>query len=139
MLKEFKEFIAKGNVLDLAVGVVIGAAFGKIVDSLVKDLLMPPIGLLTGGIDFSKQFVVLKEGTVAGPYPTPEVAATSGAVTLNYGAFINNIITFLIIAFAIFMVVKVANKLRRKEEEAPAAPSNEEVLLTEIRDILKSK
>jgi len=139
MWKEFREFISKGNVLDLAVGVVIGAAFGKIIDSFVKDIIMPPIGLLTGGIDFNRQFLVLKEGAQAGPYPTPEIAATAGAVTLNYGMFINTVITFLIIAAAIFMVVKAANKMRKQEEAAPAPPSNEEVLLTEIRDLLKAK
>ncbi len=139
MWKEFREFIAKGNVLDLAVGVVIGGAFGKIIDSFVKDIIMPPVGLLTGGIDFNQQFMVLKEGSVAGPYPTPAAAVEAGAVTLNYGAFVNSVITFLIIAAAIFMVVKAANKMRRKEEAAPEAPSNQEVLLTEIRDLLKTK
>lgn len=139
MLKEFREFIAKGNVLDLAVGVIIGAAFGKIVDSFVKDIIMPPIGLLTGGIDFSQQFLVMKEGSAPGPYPSMAAATEAGAVTLNYGSFINTLISFLIISFAIFMVVKAANKMRKQEEAAPAGPSNEEVLLAEIRDLLKAK
>jgi large conductance mechanosensitive channel len=116
-VKEFREFALKGSVLDLAVGVVIGAAFGKIVDSLVKDILMPPIGLLTGGIDFTNQFVTLK-----GPLlPTLDAAQKAGAVTLNYGAFLSSIVTFLIVAFAIFLVVRRINAMRRKAE-TPAAP-----------------
>ena len=131
MYKEFKSFIMKGNVLDLAVAVIIGAAFGKIVSSFVNDILMPPIGMLLGNTDFSDLKIVLKEGT-----------ETVQAVTLNYGVFINTIIDFVIIGFAIFLVVKVYNKTQKKKEEAPAAPpapSKEEVLLGEIRDILKEK
>jgi large conductance mechanosensitive channel len=119
MGKEFREFALKGSVVDLAVGVVIGAAFGKIVDSLVKDIIMPPIGLLTGGIDFTNHFVTLK-GPVA---PTLEAAQAAGSVTMNWGVFINTIIAFLIVAFAIFLVIKQVNRLRRKEEAAPPPPS----------------
>src|SRR3954451_12962710 len=102
MLREFREFAVKGNVVDMAVGVIIGAAFGKIVDSLVKDLIMPPIGLVLGKMDFTNLFVVLRQGTVAGPYATVEVAQKAGAVTLNYGVFINNLVSFMIVAFAVF-------------------------------------
>lgn len=140
MLKEFREFIAKGNVLDLAVGVVIGAAFGAIVNSFVKDILNPIIGL-AGKANFDNMFLVLKGGNGA-TFNTPEEAAKAGAVTLNYGMFLTVVLNFLIVAFAIFLVVKAANRLRRQEEAAPAAPpapSNEEVLLTEIRDLLKAK
>jgi len=121
MLKEFKEFALRGNVVDMAVGIIIGAAFGAIVNSLVVDMLMPPIGLLLGRIDFSNLFVVLKEGTQAGPYASLAAAKQAGAVTLNLGVFINTIISFLIIAFAIFLVIRQINKLKRKAE-APAAP-----------------
>lgn len=138
MLKEFKEFAMKGNVLDLAVGVVIGAAFGKIVDSLVKDLIMPIVGLLTGGVDFSNMFAVLKAGATPGPYSTVEAAAKAGAVTFNYGVFINTIISFIIIAFAIFLLVKAYNKAKKAEPPpAPAAPPEDVLLLREIRDSLK--
>ncbi len=140
MLKEFKEFAMRGNVVDMAVGIIIGAAFGKIVDSLVKDLIMPPIGLLLGKVDFSNLFFVLKEGAAGGPYLTVEAAQKAGAVTFNYGAFINTIISFLIVAFAVFMLIRAINRLKRKEEEAPAAPAappEEVVLLREIRDSLK--
>jgi large conductance mechanosensitive channel len=131
MLKEFREFIARGNVVDLAVGVIIGGAFGAIVKSLVDDIIMPPIGLATGGIDFAAQKLVLKaaEGKAA-------------AVTINYGVFINTVITFLIVAFVIFLVVKGVNSLRREEAAAPAepaAPTTSEALLSEIRDLLKTK
>jgi large conductance mechanosensitive channel len=119
MLKEFKEFVMRGNVLDLAVGIVIGAAFGAIVKSLVDDVIMPPIGLALGNVDFSNLFVVLKEGTkAAAPYATLAEAKAAGAVTLNYGLFLNSIVAFLIVAFAIFLVVRVANRLQPK----PAAP-----------------
>ena len=131
MLKEFKGFIMKGNVLDLAVAVIIGGAFGKIVTSFVNDVLMPPIGLLLGNVDFSDLKVILKEAV-----------GETAAVTLNYGAFVNTIIDFLIIGFSIFMVIKLYNKTQKKKEEAPAAPpapSKQEVLLSEIRDILKEK
>lgn len=114
LIKEFREFAIKGSVLDLAIGIMIGAAFGKIVDSLVKDILMPPIGLVLGGIDFTNQFVTLK-----GPIlPTLEEAQKAGAVTLNYGAFINAVVSFLIVAFAIFLIVRRINAMRRKSEQA---------------------
>jgi large conductance mechanosensitive channel len=120
MLKEFREFAMKGNVVDLAVGVVIGAAFGKIVDSLVKDVIMPPIGRLLGGVDFSNLFVALS----GGPFPTLKAAQDAGVATLNYGLFINAVINFLIIAFALFMVVKAINTMRREEAAAPPPPSS---------------
>ena len=120
MLKEFKEFALKGNVLDMAVGIIIGAAFGTIVQSLVKDVLMPPIGLLVGNVDFSELFFVLKQGAkAAGPYSTLKDAA-AGAVTLNYGLFINSVVSFLIVAFSIFLVVKGFQQIR-KREAAPVA------------------
>ncbi len=131
MLKEFKAFAVRGNVMDMAVGIIIGAAFGKIVSSLVADMVMPPLGLLLGGIDFSAFSLVLK--AAEGDVP---------AVTLNYGLFIQSLVDFLIIAFAVFMMIKGVNKLHRKREEtppAPPAPSPEETLLTEIRDILKQQ
>ncbi|GAA3983528.1 large-conductance mechanosensitive channel protein MscL [Mucilaginibacter dorajii] len=131
VIKEFKEFAMRGNVVDLAVGVIIGAAFGKIVTSLVADIIMPPIGMLTGGIDFKDLKYVLKPGVGK----TPETA-------INYGLFINNVIDFLIVAFCIFLIVKGINTLKKKEEAAPAAPAEptkEEVLLTEIRDLLAKK
>jgi large conductance mechanosensitive channel len=144
MLKEFKEFAVKGNVLDMAVGIIIGAAFGTIVKSLVNDVIMPPIGLATGGVDFSQLFFTLSEGASAGPYATLAAAQEAGAVTINYGLFINEVITFVIVAFAVFMVVRSFNKLRKTEEEAPAPvappePSVEETLLSEIRDILEAQ
>ncbi len=133
MLKEFKEFAMRGNVIDLAVGVVIGGAFGKIVTSLVDQIIMPVIGLITGGIDFSEMKWVLKPADLSNPaHKVPEVA-------VQYGAFINTLIQFIIIAFAIFVVVKIINKLSRKQAEAPAAPPADVVLLTEIRDLLKNK
>ncbi|MBW6469475.1 MAG: large-conductance mechanosensitive channel protein MscL [Coriobacteriia bacterium] len=120
MLKEFKEFAIKGNAVDLAVGLVLGTAFGAIVASLVNDVVMPPIGLLLGDVDFAQLFVVLKEGAAPGPYATVAAAAEAGAVTLNYGVFINAIVYFVIVAFAIFMVVKAMNKLQRAEAEEVA-------------------
>jgi large conductance mechanosensitive channel len=140
MLKEFKEFAVRGNVVDMAVGIIIGAAFGKIVDSLVKDLIMPPIGLLLGKVDFTNLFVVLKDGNPAGPYLTVEVAQKAGAVTFNYGLFINTCISFVIIAFAVFLLIRGINRLKREQEQkpaAPAAPPEEIALLREIRDSLK--
>ena len=137
MLKEFQEFIARGSVIDLAVGVVVGAAFTAIVNSLVNDILMPPLGLIIGGIDFSNFFVTLK-GT--GGYPSLEAAKAAGAVTLNYGQFVNAVIRFVIVAFAIFIIVKQVNRMYRTKPAAPTAPPApppQEVLLTEIRDILK--
>jgi large conductance mechanosensitive channel len=127
MVKEFKEFAVKGNVIDMAVGIIIGAAFGTIVKSLVADVIMPPIGLLLGNVDFSNLFIVLKQGaTVAGPYATLADAGAAGAVTLNYGMFINTVISFLIVSFSVFFVIKNINRLKRKEEVAPAAPTTKE-------------
>jgi large conductance mechanosensitive channel len=126
VLQEFRDFAMRGNVVDLAVGVVIGAAFGKITTSLVNDVIMPPLGLVLGGVDFSDKAVVLKQA-----------AGTAPAVTLKYGIFINTVIDFLIVAAAIFAVVKVMNSLRRQQEAAPAPPSAEVQLLTEIRDSLR--
>lgn len=138
MLKEFKEFAIKGNMIDMAVGIIIGAAFGKIIESLVKDVIMPPIGLLMGGVDFSNMFAVLKQGATAGPYASVEIAQKAGAVTWNYGLFINTIIAFLIVAIAIFMLVKAVNKAKKAEPPpAPAAPPEDVLLLREIRDSLK--
>jgi len=124
MLNEFKKFIMRGNVLDMAVGIVIGAAFGTIVSSFVNDVLMPPIGLLLGGIDFSNLFILLKAGTTTGPYLTIAQAQEAGAVSLNYGLFINTIISFLIIALAIFMVIRQVNRFKKAEEVPP--PSTKE-------------
>jgi large conductance mechanosensitive channel len=138
MFREFREFAVKGSVVDMAVGVIIGAAFGKIVDSLVKDLVMPPIGLALGKVDFTNLFVVLKQGAQAGPYLTLEAAQKAGAVTFNYGMFINTMISFLIIAFVVFLLVRTINRLKREEEaKPPAAPPEEIALLREIRDSLK--
>jgi large conductance mechanosensitive channel len=137
-LDEFRKFAMRGNVIDLAVGVVIGAAFGKIVTSLVNDVIMPPLGLLIGGLDFSDFFLALKgDGTFA----TLAEAQKAGAVTLNYGLFINTVVQFVIVAFAIFLVIRQVNRLQRREEApaAPPAPPRQEVLLEEIRDILKSR
>ena len=139
MLKEFKEFAMRGNVIDLAVGVVIGAAFGKIVDSLVKDIIMPPIGLLIGKVDFGNLFFVLAEGKIPAPYATLADAQKAGAVTLNPGIFFNHLISFMIVAFAIFLVVKAINRLKREETPAPAATPEDVELLREIRDLLKKK
>lgn len=128
MIKEFKEFAVRGNVVDMAVGIIIGAAFGKIVSSLVADVIMPPIGLALGGVDFSTLAIVMKAAVGQAP-----------AVTLNYGRFIQTIVDFLIVAFAIFLLVKGINSLKRKQEEVPAEPPRQEVLLGEIRDLLKKK
>jgi large conductance mechanosensitive channel len=134
VIQEFKDFALKGNVIDLAVGVVIGAAFGKIVGSLVDDVIMPPLGLIIGGIDFSNLFFVLKgEGT----FNTLKAAQEAGAVTLNYGLFLNVVLQFLIVAAAIFVVVKQINRFKKEEAAAPAVPPKSEVLLAEIRDLLK--
>jgi len=128
MFKEFKEFAVKGNVVDMAVGIIIGAAFGTIVKSLVADVIMPPIGLLLGGVDFANLFVVLKQGAeVAGPYAALADAQAAGAVTINYGVFINTIISFLIVAFAVFLIIRNINKLKREEAPAPApAPTTKD-------------
>ncbi len=137
-LEEFRKFIMRGNVVDLAVGIIIGAAFTAIVASLVKDIFNPVIGLLVGGIDFSNIFIVLKGERLA----TLELTQKAGGVTLNAGLFINAVIQFTIVAFAVFWLVKVLSRLQRKEEAkpaAPAAPSRQEVLLEEIRDLLKAR
>ena len=139
MLKEFKQFISKGNVVEMAVGLIMAVYFGAIVKSLVDHIIMPPIGMLLGNVDFSSLKIILQEASMNGELSVPEVA-------LSYGLFLNTIITFIIVAFAIFMVVKGYNKMKssleKKEDEAPAAPpapSKEEVLLTEIRDLLKKQ
>ena len=138
-LKEFKAFALKGNVMDMAVGVIIGGAFGKIVTSLVNDVIMPPIGLVVGGVDFTDLKLVIKKAVIEGG------AEIAPAVTWNYGAFIQQVVDFTILAFCVFMMVKIMNKMMKKEEAkpapapAPSAPSKEEVLLTEIRDLLKEQ
>ena len=144
MLKEFKEFIQRGNVLDMAIGIVIGAAFGAVVKSFVQNVLMPPIGLLLGGTDFSNLYILLKAGTEPGPYPTLKAAQKAGATVLAWGLWVNEVINFLIIAFAIFLVVKAVNQMRKKEEEKaepapPPEPPEEVKLLREIRDALKKE
>lgn len=142
MLKEFKEFAAKGNMLDMAVGIVIGAAFATIISSLVNDIIMPPIGMALGGVDFSEFYVLLQQGATAGPYATLAAAKEAGAVTLNWGIFVNALLSFVIVAFALFMVIKGFNKMKAEKEaapEAPPAPSAEEKLLAEIRDLLKAR
>jgi large conductance mechanosensitive channel len=138
MWREFRDFAMRGNVIDLAVGIIIGASFTTIVNSLVNDLIMPPLGLLIGGIDFSSFFVTLKGGS----YPTLEAAKAAGAVTMNYGLFINAVIRFVIVAFAIFILVKQINRLAAEpapEPAPPPEPSRQEVLLAEIRDLLKAR
>ena len=120
MLKDFKDFIMRGNVVSMAVGIVIGVAFGAVVTSLVSDIIMPPIGLLLGNVDFSNLFVVLKEGATAGPYLSLEAARAAGAVTLNYGIFIITIISFLIIALVIFFIIRAFNRIKKKEEAKPS-------------------
>lgn len=137
IVKEFKAFAMRGNVVDMAVGIIIGGAFGKIISSVVADVIMPPIGLLMGGVSFTDLKFILKE-----PVLDAAGAVTTAAVSINYGNFIQVTVDFLIIAFAIFMMIKVMNRMKRKEEVAPAAapvPTKEEVLLSEIRDILKEK
>ncbi len=126
MLKEFKEFAMRGNVMDMAVGIIIGAAFSPIVGSLVGDVIMPPIGLLLGNVDFSNLFMVLKDGAIAGPYVSTAAAKAAGAVSINYGTFINTIINFVIVAFAIFMLIRVMNRLRREQPAPAAAPTTKE-------------
>ena len=139
MWREFRDFAMRGNVIDLAVGIIIGAAFTTIVNSLVNDLIMPPLGLLIGGVDFSNFFVTLKGGA----HPTIEAAKAAGAVTVNYGLFINAVIRFLIVAFAIFILVKQINRLKAEEPTPepvpPLEPPRQEVLLAEIRDLLKAR
>ena len=136
MLQEFKKFAMRGNVVDMAVGIIIGASFGSIVKSLVDNVIMPPIGLLLGNVDFSNMFFVLKQGTTPEPYTSIAAAKAVGAVTLNYGLFVNAIVSFLIVAFAVFLLIRALNKL--KHEEPPAVATPEDVLLLrEIRDSLK--
>lgn len=138
MLSEFKKFAMRGNVVDMAVGIIIGGAFGKIVSSFVADVIMPPIGLLIGGVDFANLFVNLGEGS----FDTLADAKAAEVPVIAYGQFINTVVDFVIVAFAIFMVIQWMNKMKKKEEEAPAKPpepSKEEVLLTEIRDLLKKQ
>ena len=125
MFKEFKEFAMRGNVVDMAVGIIIGGAFGTIVKSLVSDVMMPPLGLLLGGVDFSDLFITLKDGTSAGPYATLAAAKAAGAVTLGYGLFLNAVISFLIVAFAVFVLIKAINQLQRKKEQ-PAEPTSKD-------------
>ncbi len=137
MLKEFKAFALRGNVLDLAVGVIIGAAFTTIVNSLVNDIIMPPLGVVIGGIDFSDFFITLSGGS----YPTLAAAKAAGAATLNYGLFINAVIRFMIVAFAVFLLIRQVNRVfgSAKKDEPPAPPPRQEVLLEEIRDLLKQR
>jgi large conductance mechanosensitive channel len=142
MFKEFREFAVRGNVVDLAVGIIIGAAFGAVVNSLVNDVIMPPIGLLMGGVDFSNLFVLLKEGTKAAPpYASLAEAKSAGAVTINIGLFINAVISLLIVTFAVFILVKAVNTARRETPPPAAAPAPtpQEKLLAEIRDLLKAR
>ncbi len=137
MLEEFKKFAMRGNVVDMAVGIIIGAAFGKIVSSFVNDVIMPPIGMLMGGVDFSNLFVNLGEGT----FESLAAAEEAGAPIIKYGVFVNTVLDFLIVAFAVFMAIKAMNSMKKKEEEKPAEPpkpSEEVQLLTEIRDSLKN-
>lgn len=124
MLKEFRDFAMRGNVVDMAIGIIIGAAFGAIVKSLVDDVLMPPIGLLLGKVDFSNLFVVLREGATAGPYASLAAAKAAGAVTINYGLFINSVISFVIVAFAVFALIRSLNRLKKAETPAPPASKN---------------
>ncbi|MBU4565425.1 MAG: large conductance mechanosensitive channel protein MscL [Desulfarculus sp.] len=126
MWSEFKKFAMRGNVVDMAVGIIIGAAFGTIVKSLVADVIMPPIGLILGNVDFSSLFVVLKEGATAGPYLSLEAATKAGAVVIAYGAFINTVISFLIVAWCVFLLVKGMNRMQANKEEAPAEPTTKE-------------
>jgi large conductance mechanosensitive channel len=138
MLKEFKEFAMRGNVIDMAVGIIIGAAFGKIVTSLVNDVIMPPIGLLMGNVDFGDLFVNLS----GGDYASVAAAEEAGAPIIKYGMFINNVLDFIIVAFAIFLLIRMLNRLRRRQETAPPAPpapTPDQKLLTEIRDLLKAR
>lgn len=140
MLKEFREFAMKGNLVDMAVGVTLGAAFGVLSGSFVTDIFSPPVGLLTGGTSFANLFLVLRAGATPGPYPSLAAARDAGAVTLNYGSFLDAVINFLIVAFAMFLVVRGINRLRRAEEAAPApppGPTPDQKLLTEIRDLLR--
>jgi len=141
LFKEFKEFAMKGNVVDMAVGIIIGAAFGAIVNSLVTDIVMPIIGAATGGLDFSSRYILLKDGMPPAPYATIAAAKAAGAVTINIGVFISLALNFVLVALVLFMMIKGINQLRRTPPPAPAvvpAPTNEERLLGEIRDLLKA-
>jgi len=135
MLREFKDFAMRGNVLDMAVGIIIGAAFGKIVTSMVNDVIMPPIGLLLGEVDFSDLFINLS-GTA---YGSLAAAQEAGAPVISYGVFVNNVLDFLIVAFAIFLLIRQVNRFKKAEEQKPAPPPKQEILLTEIRDLLRSR
>ena len=126
MMKEFKDFAMRGNVVDMAVGIIIGAAFGTIIKSLVSDVIMPPIGLALGGVDFNNFFAVLKQGTPPGPYAALADAQAAGAVSVNYGVFINTIISFVIVAFCVFLLIRSINNMKRKEEEPPAEPTTKD-------------
>jgi len=143
MWNEFKEFAVKGNAMDMAVGIIIGAAFGAIVTALVEGIIMPPIGLALGGVDFSNIFTVLREGTTPGPYESLDAAKEAGAVVIAWGAFLNTVISFFIVAFSVFLLVKGINRLRREKAEEPApeepAPTPEQALLAEIRDLLRAR
>ncbi len=137
MLKEFRDFAVRGNVVDMAVGIIIGAAFTTIVGSLVHDVIMPPIGLALGGADFSNLFIVLRDGATPGPYASVAAAKTAGAVTVNIGVFLNTLVNFLIVAFAVFLLVRFVTRRQRAEQAVPAPPSDEVLLLREIRDTLQ--
>ena len=137
MFQEFKDFIVKGNAFDLAVGVIIGGVFGAVVTSLVGDILMPPIGTILGGADFSNMFATLKDGATAGPYASMAAAKAGGAVTLNYGAFINTLVNLVIVGFVLFMLVRAVNTARKPAPAAPAPTPEDVMLLREIRDALK--
>lgn len=126
MWQEFKEFVLRGNVVDMAVGIIIGAAFGTIVNSLVNDIIMPPIGLLLGGLDFANLFILLKAGSPVGPYASLAEAKAAGAVTINYGVFINALVSFLIVAVAMFLLIRSINRVKREEEAPPAEPTTKE-------------
>jgi large conductance mechanosensitive channel len=143
MLSGFRKFAMRGSLIDMASGIILGAAFGAIVKSLVDDVIMPPIGLALGGVDFSNLFIVLKEGAPAGPYDTLATATAAGAVTVRYGVFLNFVVTFLIVAFAVYLLVEAIHRAKErmteKEEQAAAEPSSQEKLLMEIRDLLKAR
>lgn len=126
MLKEFKNFAMRGNVIDMAIGIIIGSAFGAIIKSLVSDLLMPPLGLLFGDVNFSDLFIILKQGSSPAPYQTLALAQEAGAVTLNYGIFINTLISFLVIAFAMFLLIRSINRLQKEEQAPPAEPTTKD-------------
>jgi large conductance mechanosensitive channel len=138
VLKEFKEFAMRGNVVDMAVGIIIGGAFGTIVKSMVSDILMPPIGLLMGGVDFSNLFIVLKDGSGGGALNSLAEAQAAGAVTINYGVFLNGVISFLIVAFAVFMLIRGINQLKRKEEAPPAEPTTKDCQFCQLSIPIKA-